>query len=89
MSPLSENSGNGSICPTCEDDGMYMRDNSAYFCSCAIGQRRKRNWIAGQETAKLKAKQQQDKRDRKVNLIMADYKTAATGEREREPGEEE
>ena len=87
---MNPDSSNGSLCPLCEDEGMSVqvngKHNVARFCSCAIGQRRKRLYEQYQERVKLEARAQQVKGERKFKRLVHDYKTKAAGERE--PGEE-
>jgi len=40
-------------CTICRGEGMYLKENSAVFCACAYGQRRKSAWMKVGETASL------------------------------------
>ena len=83
---MNPDSSNGFLCPTCQDEGIYMRGNNRIFCTCAIGRRQERLWIQGNERRELEAKSYQQRRERKFNRMTRDYKSVAAGELE--PGEE-
>jgi len=68
----------------CHGEGMYLKHNTAMFCECSEGQRRKRAWMAAGETVKAEADRDRQRRWRKVK--RHDYKTEAAGDRL--PGEE-
>ncbi len=74
-------------CTICHGDGMYLKDNTAIFCECADGQRRKRLWYEAGELVKAEAEQAQRARERRPRrYTKQDYKAEGAGERE--PGEE-
>ena len=73
--------------PACNlcDDGLILRGNTAVFCDCAEGQRRKRLWHEAGE--RVKAEAEKDRRRRQRMLQIHDYKAEAAGERQ--PGEDD
>jgi len=68
-------------CERCHNEGMYLEDEGSslflgIFCSCQIGQERKKNWEAYNEKMKAEAMRYR----RKKRRIIKDYRAAAAGE---------
>ena len=80
------------MCDLCHGDGMILKDNTAVFCACADGQRRKRLWHEAGERVKLEVEKDRRRRARAYKdmpkAYSADYKADAAGNGERWPGEE-
>jgi len=71
----------------CHGEGMYLKDNTAVFCECPEGRRRKSAWILAGEIVQEEARKDRAKRLRRRAKPVHDYKAEAGGERE--PGEDE
>jgi len=73
------------MCETCRNEGMYLKGNTAVFCECAEGQRRKSAWVLASEIVQEEARKDRARRLHKVK--RHDYKAEAG--REREPGDDD
>lgn len=75
----------GINCSICGGKGLYLKGNSAIFCSCFSGQKRKAAWEG--YTERVKAEAEKFKK-RKIRQGRRDFKSLAAGEREGREDEE-
>jgi hypothetical protein len=62
-------------CETCHNEGIYLEEDTARFCSCPAGQEAKKNWENYNERMKAEAMKYRKKKKR----ILEDYKSKAAG----------
>ena len=70
------------MCETCHGDGLYLKGNTAVFCECPEGRRRKSAWILACEIVQEEARKDLAKQLQCRAKTAHDYKAEAGGERE-------
>ena len=65
-------------CEHCQNEGMYIEEETARFCSCPAGHEAKKNWEAYNERVKAEAMRYR----RKKRHMIKNYRTAVAGEKE-------
>ena len=68
-------------CERCHNEGMYLEEDTAKFCSCSAGQERKKAWDNYNRGQKFSIAEDDRKEPDRIKE-KKDYKEAAAGDKE-------